>query len=122
MTEPKLMAKGHIQLEDLIRRFPNGFVISPKLGIYEIVGTAVNEVTELPVRRARGSRIRGYIAVSLPEVKPGDELFGESYEYEDIQQELNAVEELAKHANRRLEDEVTEALYEDVSDKLNNSA
>ena len=71
-TKPKLMAKGGIQLEDLIRRFPNGFVISPKLGIYEIVGQAVNEISNLPEKDPKAEpRIRGYIAVSLPRVRPG---------------------------------------------------
>lgn len=99
----------------LLKRFPRGFAVSPEGQIYETV-SARKRAQDLPMLREAG----GYLAIVVPEVKLGDELFGLSTDtlemsIDRVVAELNA---LIDKAGTEEEDEVVMSLYERYADKL----
>lgn len=99
----------------LLKRFPKGFAVSPEGQIYETV-SARKRAHDLPTLREAG----GYLAVVIPVVKLGDELFGlNTYTLEmsidRVVAELNTLIDKAETAE---EDTVVTDLYERYADKL----
>lgn len=99
----------------LLKRFPKGFAISPDGQIFETVA-ARKRIQDLPTLREAG----GYLAVVIPIVKLGDELFGLSTDtlemsIDRVVAELNA---LIDNADTVEEDTVVTKLYERYRDKL----
>ena len=99
----------------LLKRFPKGFAVSPDGQIYETV-SARKHAQDLPMLREAG----GYIAVVVPVVKLGDELFGLSTETLEmsIDRVLAELNTLIDKAETVEEDEVVMELYERYADKL----
>jgi hypothetical protein len=113
----KVVPKGQIQLNDLLKRFPDGFAVSPSLEIYEIVSKS--SVREGLPEVSKG----GYLAVRLPAVQLGDEMFGEEPTMEMLEaalgETMDALDVAIKQADRPIEVEVGLDLYRAVSDTLN---
>lgn len=102
-------------IQFLLKRFPKGFAVSPEGQIYETV-SARKRAQDLPALREAG----GYLAVVVPEIRLGDELFGLSTDtlemsIDRVVAELNA---LIDRANTNEEDEVVMYIYEKYREKL----
>lgn len=110
-----------LQIRQLLQRFPNGFSVSPKGLIYEVVASQRN-AQELPILNGPG----GYLAVTLPELKPGDDFYGQQGEQVFMRltpsEMADALDRLIKLADTMAEDEILRKLYLTYSQRLEAAA
>lgn len=118
MAEPRLF---DMTVRQLMQRFPKGFSISPDGHLYEVID-AKRRPADLPRLSSPG----GYIAVSAPVLRVGDEFYG--IEENGMAQRLTP-SELAEELDRLIaladtvaEDGILAKLYQTYSERLDYAA
>lgn len=105
-------------IDQLLQRFPNGFVVSPKGEVYEVIA-AKKSPQDLPTAR-------GYIAVNLPVLLAGDEYYGQDdkgiFTNLTPQGMADVLDRLIKVADTVAEDAILSKLYQTYSERLHYAA